>query len=112
MSYKSRANYTQATWEQLLRNELIAARPIVYSGGGHAFVCDGYDAYPNPAQTFVLIEGLQPASQVSLYSMNGKQLYTGQTDQQGALRIDLTALSDCVYLLIGKGWQKRLVVKH
>ena len=68
--------------------------------------------YPNPAQTFVLIEGLQPASQVSLYSMNGKQLYTGQTDQQGALRIDLTALSDGVYLLIGKGWQKRLVVKQ
>ena len=48
VSFKSRANYTQATWEQLLRNELIAARPIVYSGsgsgGGHAFVCDGYDA--------------------------------------------------------------------
>ena len=68
--------------------------------------------YPNPAQTFVLIEGLQPASQVSLYSMNGKQLYTGQTDQQGTLRIDLTALSDGVYLLVGEGWQKRLVVKQ
>ena len=68
--------------------------------------------YPNPAQTFVLIEGLQPASQVSLYSMSGKQLYTGQADHQGALRIDLTALSDGVYLLIGEGWQKRLVVKQ
>ena len=68
--------------------------------------------YPNPAQTFVLIEGLQPASQVSLYSMDGEQLYTGQTDQQGTLRIDLTALSDGVYLLVGEGWQKRLVVKQ
>ena len=68
--------------------------------------------YPNPAQTFVLIEGLQPASQVSLYSMTGKQLYTGQTDRRGTLRIDLTALSDGVYLLIGEGWQKRLVVKQ
>ena len=68
--------------------------------------------YPNPAQTFVLIEGLQPASQVALYSMNGKQLYTGQTDQQGTLRIDLTALSDGVYLLVDEGWQKRLVVKQ
>ena len=68
--------------------------------------------YPNPAQTFVLIEGLQPASQVSLYSMDGKQLYTGQTDQQGTLRIDLTALSDGVYLLVGEGWQKRLVVNQ
>ena len=75
--------------------------------GGHAV-----RIYPNPAQTFVLIKGLQPASQVSLYSMNGKQLYTGQTDQQGTLRIDLTALSDGVYLLVGEGWQKRLVVKQ
>ena len=75
--------------------------------GGHAV-----RIYPNPAQTFVLIEGLQPASQVALYSMNGKQLYTGQTDQQGTLRIDLTALSDGVYLLVGEGWQKRLVVKQ
>ena len=67
--------------------------------------------YPNPAQTFVLIEGLQPASQVSLYSMTGEQLYTGQTDRRGTLRIDLTALSDGVYLLVGTGWQERLVVK-
>ena len=75
--------------------------------GGHAV-----RIYPNPAQTFVLIEGLQPASQVSLYSMDGEQLYTGQTDRQGTLRIDLTALSDGVYLLVGEGWQKRLVVKQ
>ena len=82
-------------------------RTSVETIGGHAV-----RIYPNPAQTFVLIENLQPASQVSLYSMNGKQLYTGQTDQQGTLRIDLTALSDGVYLLVGEGWQKRLVVKQ
>ena len=82
-------------------------RTSVETIGGHAV-----RIYPNPAQTFVLIENLQPASQVSLYSMNGKQLYTGQTDLQGTLRIDLTALSDGVYLLVGEGWQKRLVVKQ
>ncbi|WP_311566723.1 C10 family peptidase [Porphyromonas uenonis] len=82
-------------------------RTSVETIGGHAL-----RIYPNPAQTFVLIEGLQPANQVSLYSMSGKQLYTGQADHQGALRIDLTALSDGVYLLIGEGWQKRLVVKQ
>lgn len=42
-----RANYTTANWIQLLKNELDASRPIEYagfgSGGGHAFVCDGYD---------------------------------------------------------------------
>lgn len=48
VSFKHRVNYTQVTWEQMLRRELIAARPVVYSGsgsgGGHAFVCDGYNA--------------------------------------------------------------------
>ena len=68
--------------------------------------------YPNPAKTFVFIEGLQPDSQVMLYSMEGEQLYAGQTDRQGVLQIDLTALSDGVYLLVGQGWQKRLVVKQ
>ena len=79
----------------------------VVTVGGHAV-----RIYPNPAKTFVLIEGLQPDSQVMLYSMEGEQLYAGHTDRQGVLQIDLTALSDGVYLLVGQGWQKRLVVKQ
>jgi Peptidase C10 family/Spi protease inhibitor/Secretion system C-terminal sorting domain len=43
----SRSNYSNASWMQLLKNELNASRPIQYagtgSGGGHSFVCDGYD---------------------------------------------------------------------
>lgn len=42
-----RENYTDAQWITLLKGELDASRPILYagwgSGGGHAFVCDGYD---------------------------------------------------------------------
>jgi hypothetical protein len=42
-----RVNYNQAQWINLLKTELDASRPILYagfgSGGGHAFVCDGYD---------------------------------------------------------------------
>jgi len=42
-----RENYTTSSWIQLLKTELDAGRPINYagfgSGGGHAFVCDGYD---------------------------------------------------------------------
>ena len=79
----------------------------VVTVGGHAV-----RIYPNPAKTFVFIEGLRPDSQVMLYSMEGEQLYAGQTDRQGVLQIDLTALSDGVYLLVGQGWQKRLVVKQ
>ncbi len=47
--YVDRENYTSEGWSQLLYDELAAGRPIVYrgnafSGGGHAFVCDGIDA--------------------------------------------------------------------
>lgn len=42
-----RANYSQNQWLNMLKSELDAGRPMLYagfgSGGGHAFVCDGYD---------------------------------------------------------------------
>jgi hypothetical protein len=42
-----RVNYTETQWINLLKTELNASRPVLYagfgSGGGHAFVCDGYD---------------------------------------------------------------------
>jgi len=42
-----KSNYTDANWINLLKIELDAHRPIVYvgsgNGGGHCFVCDGYD---------------------------------------------------------------------
>ncbi len=42
-----RSKYTQSQWVNLLKTELNAGRPVLYagfgSGGGHAFVCDGYD---------------------------------------------------------------------
>ncbi len=54
MQSVSRGNYSDADWEEMLYNELQQQRPIDYggssdSGGGHAFVIDGYqyhdDAY-------------------------------------------------------------------
>jgi hypothetical protein len=44
----SRSNYTKDEWLQLIREELSAGRPIIYSGnsatmGGHTWVVDGYD---------------------------------------------------------------------
>ncbi|KAA5543396.1 thiol protease/hemagglutinin PrtT [Adhaeribacter rhizoryzae] len=42
-----RNDYTLSAWIELLKKELSEGRPILYagfgSGGGHAFVCDGYD---------------------------------------------------------------------
>jgi hypothetical protein len=47
LSGKERDNYSETQWINLLQNELDNARPILYagfgSGGGHAFVFDGYD---------------------------------------------------------------------
>ncbi len=43
----SRDSYSEQQWINLLKTELGASRPVIYdgfgSGGGHCFVCDGYD---------------------------------------------------------------------
>lgn len=42
-----RASYTSDQWDEIIYQELAAKRPVLYcgfsAGGGHAFVCDGYD---------------------------------------------------------------------
>ena len=47
VNFKYKADYTNNNWINLLKTELNAGRPIEYNGrgngGGHAFVCDGYD---------------------------------------------------------------------
>ena len=42
-------SYTTAEWEAMIKTELDAGRPILYSAsdpsaGGHAFICDGYNS--------------------------------------------------------------------
>lgn len=41
-----KSNYSESNWISLLKSQLDASQPMVYcgsgSGGGHAFVCDGY----------------------------------------------------------------------
>jgi len=43
---KYRRNFFSDEWDMLIRDELNYKRPVIYSGsgvgGGHAFVCDGY----------------------------------------------------------------------
>lgn len=45
-TYLERGNYSTAQWTNLVKTELDAGRPVEYSGsgsgGGHAWVCDGY----------------------------------------------------------------------
>lgn len=46
LSYAEKASFTNAEWENMLRTDIAANRPVMYSGhgdnGGHSFVCDGY----------------------------------------------------------------------
>jgi hypothetical protein len=48
IGYLLRDYYSYAVWTGLMKSELDAKRPIIYGGygkdGGHAFICDGYDA--------------------------------------------------------------------
>ncbi|MDE5877408.1 MAG: Ig-like domain-containing protein, partial [Muribaculaceae bacterium] len=45
--YLEREYFSDEEWEKLIYNELAAKRPVIYggqaSGGGHEFVCDGYN---------------------------------------------------------------------
>lgn len=47
--YVSRSGYDDATWTNMLKEELNAGRPVYYTGrdedSGHAFICDGYEYY-------------------------------------------------------------------
>ncbi len=43
-----RNDYSQEVWDEMVYQELAAGRPMIYngtagSGGGHSFVCDGYE---------------------------------------------------------------------
>lgn len=49
MAYKEKSDYSDADWISMVKAELDAHRPLQYrgstgSGGGHSFVCDGYNS--------------------------------------------------------------------
>ncbi|WP_298888844.1 leucine-rich repeat domain-containing protein [uncultured Porphyromonas sp.] len=68
--------------------------------------------YPNPATDYVIVEGVAPASEVTLHSMTGERLYAGRADSRGTLQIDLTPYADGVYLVCVAGDTYRVVVRH
>ena len=43
-----KSSYSNNKWEEMIKGQLDAGRPIIYAGvgrgGGHAFICDGYDS--------------------------------------------------------------------
>ena len=47
ITHAYRKNYSYAEWIDLIYSELVAKRPVILggqaAGGGHSFICDGYD---------------------------------------------------------------------
>lgn len=81
-----KAAYSDAEWDALLRSELDAARPVLYSAydinaGGHAFVLDGYDTlgmfhinwgWGGYYNAYYTVDSLSPGAG----SMGGDAVYT------------------------------------
>ena len=48
VKFVRRYKYSYSDWQDIIYNELANRRPVLYggqsAGGGHAFVCDGYDS--------------------------------------------------------------------
>ena len=89
--YLNRRNYNATTWESLIYNELAARRPVMYrgqtmAGGGHSFICDGYDSSTNmfhfnwgwsgSSDGYYLLNVLKPQYQ-GLGSSSGTEGYIG-----------------------------------
>ena len=103
VQYRNRSLFTTVDWEDMIYMELANNRPVLYggqsSGGGHAFVCDGYDGdgyyhinwgWKGKDNGFFLLDALNP------YDTSGagaSSSYDGYSMQQDAI-IGLQAPSD------------------
>lgn len=114
MSYRQRKYYSDAKWEELIRNELNAGRPITYggttaTGGGHAFVCDGYDAngyfhinwgWSGRYNGYFLLRALEPSGQgIGGYEggyNNNQTMVIGIRPDQGG-KLQPVMVSDSIY---------------
>lgn len=76
LQFYSRNYFDRNEWKNLLKTELNASRPVLYSGysndGGHLFVCDGYDSndlfhfnwgWGGSSNGYFQISALDPAEQ-------------------------------------------------
>ena len=104
--------------------DILATKKVVIKGatevkatfvdhtGVETTVTQQVKLYPNPATDYVIVEGVAPASEVTLHSMTGERLYAGRADGRGTLQIDLTPYADGVYLVCVADKTYRVVVRH
>lgn len=114
LAYRRRTSYSNRQWDDLLRAELDARRPVLYTGvnennTGHAFVCDGYtsDGYfhfnwgwRGKSDGYFLTTALDPNATGTLegesgyvYSQSiitGIEPYKGEGPQEGLTSLEVT----------------------
>ena len=106
-SYIKRDDFSCADWIEMIYHELSMSRPVIYaadtySGGAHAFVCDGYDGHEmfhinwgwgGLADGYYRLQALNPSSQ----GAGGSNGYGGYSLRQGAVvGISPTVVTDKV----------------
>ena len=101
-----------ATKKVVVTDNMTVKATFVDHTGIETTVTQQVKLYPNPATDYVIVEGVAPASEVTLHSMTGERLYAGRADDRGTLQIDLTPYADGVYLVCVAGETYRVVVRH
>ena len=126
LTVKATGKNAQCVLTELTANgeDILASQSFVVTGvtevkatfvdhtGVETTVTQQVKLYPNPATDYVIVEGVAPASEVTLHSMTGERLYAGRADDRGTLQIDLTPYADGVYLVCVAGDTYRVVVRH
>ena len=126
LTVKATGKNAQCVLTELTANgeDILATKSFVVTGptevkatfvdhtGVEMTVTQQTQLYPNPATDYVIVEGVAPASEVTLHSMTGERLYAGRADDRGTLQIDLTPYADGVYLVCVAGETYRVVVRH
>ena len=104
--------------------DILATKKVVIKGatevkatfavhtGVETTVTQQVKLYPNPTTYYLIVEGVAPASKVTLHNMTGVRLYAGRADSRGVLQIDLTPYADGVYLVCVAGETYRVLVRH
>lgn len=100
-----RSNYDASKWNDMIYNELLNARPVIYSantssGSGHAFICDGFDGqdlfhinwgWGGMSDGYYRLQALNPNSQ----GTGGSGGYGGYSLSQSAIiGISPTSITD------------------
>ena len=126
LTVKATGKNAQCVLTELTANgeDILATRSFVVKGatevkatfvdhtGVETTVTQRMQLYPNPATDYVIVEGVAPASEVTLHSMTGERIYAGRADSRGVLQIDLTPYADGVYLVCVAGKNYRVVVRR